>query len=456
MGKKMFSFRNPYIYLVALLFIGFKGASFWRPTHVKQIAVHSHKKTVWLNVFVHGIMSIKPHLSWNNFMLFMKDKIEGTLYERTVKIMRDDPFFFKNQAMQHIGFKRVNPDLTAGDSSATLAFILEEIEHHYGIQNTNLYYTYGWSGLLSPKRRYQDAINLFTELEQEVKRLKDAGYEPKVRIFGYSHGGNVALNLAAVHHKNFPKSSLIIDELVLLGTPIISDTDYLINDPMFKQVFNLYSTSDRIQIMDLFAPNQFFSGRTFKSRSNFKLPDKLIQIKLKVTRCKNNIHSSSKRFGLSHNYDNPTVVLGKKSLLRDISPGHVELWFFGWTPIHYRDSFPLNPLPIIAFAPVILHHAHNIAHSNNPEHSIVADIRPQHNVILFRKLGNMSIHSTVPYISKEKLAVLERAVLDCKPHLYSDDIYKAHIEDAVKSARKNMEPNTTTDSVDSIYSENLR
>ena len=423
--------------LCALMLIG----GFFTPLFSTNTSTSSKPQEVWLNVFVHGIMSIKPHISWNNFMLFMKDKVEGTLYEKTVELMREDPFFYKNQAMQQLGLRQVNPELIEGNSSASLAFILDEVGKHYGINANNRYYTFGWSGLLSRKSRYRDSKRLFKELTREAERLQTQNITPRIRIIGYSHGGNVGLNLALVRQKEFTKANLSIDELLLLGAPVIADTDYLINDPIFKQVFNLYSLRDRIQPMDLFAPNQIFSDRIFRPRKDFVLPDKLIQIQLKVTRCKEGISKSPRKFGLSQDFTRPNIVYGKSGLLRDISPGHVELWFFGWTPIHYRSTYPLHPLPTISFAPVITHHAKKIAQSLSPEHSIVADIRPQHKVILFRQNNHYRVHSTVPYIRQEKLTRLQNAIYQCKPELYSDDIYKAHIQDAVRNAQQIMEAN---------------
>lgn len=426
-GNKIFT------YILAALLIGLKISS----ACCKKLDTQP-KQDVWLNVFVHGIMSIKPHISWNNFMLFLKDEIEGTLYEKTVELMREDAFFFRNQAMQKIGLHQIDPMFFEGNASASLAFVFDEISKHYGLERTNYYYTYGWSGLLSAKSRYNDAKKLFLALEQEVARLRKQRFNPKVRVIGYSHGGNINLNLAAVRQKELPNSPLTIDEVVNVGTPVITDSDYLINDQLFKRIFHLYSMRDRVQPLDFFAPNQFFSDRIFRPRKGFSLPDKLIQIQLKVTRCKTSVLDCPKRFSISSDLSRPHIVYGKKGLLRDMSPGHAELWFFGWTPLYYRDTYPLYPLPTISFAPVILHHAEKIAKSISPEHSIVADIRPQHNVILFRKYQDSQVHSTVPYITEGKLKTLHDVILQCKPQLYSNDIYKAHIHDAARHAQQIM------------------
>ncbi len=437
--KNIWFGNKTYAALLAVLLIVLKLTALV-PSRATSAPAQSGQE-VWLNVFVHGIMSIKPHVSWNNFMLFVKDEIDGTLYEKTVELMREDPFFYKNQAMQRIGLHRVDPTNTTDNSSATLSYTMEEINKHYGLQKTSHYYTFGWSGLLSQKRRYQDGKDLFISLEKEIENVRKQYDNPniKVRVIGYSHGGNVSLNLGLVHQKYFPKSTLSIDELVLLGTPVLTDTDYLINDPLFKKIFNLYSLSDRVQTLDFFAPKQFFSSRLFRSRKGFTLPKKLVQIQLKVTRCKDSTRRCPKKFELAKNLNKPSIVYGKKGLLRDVSPGHFELWFFGWTPVRYRDHYPLHPLPTVSLAPVITYHADKISSSLTPDQPVVADIRPEHNIILFRPKKDYRVHSTIPYLPPEKQEQLRRTILKHEPKLYTDEIYNDHIQDAVRNSRQIME-----------------
>lgn len=95
--KSVFRDSKLYVFFLAILLIGLQISALYRPA--KKQSISNPKQEVWINVFVHGIMSIKPHVSWNNFMLFVKDEIEDTLYEKTVALMREDQFFHKNQAM---------------------------------------------------------------------------------------------------------------------------------------------------------------------------------------------------------------------------------------------------------------------------------------------------------------------------------------------------------------------
>ncbi len=406
-------------------------------------------KDIWLTVFVHGIMSVKPHINWNNFMNFFKDKVEGTLYEKTVQLIREDSFFFKNQAMQYRGLHEIDLELKEGNACASMGYMYDEIIKHYGIARNNKYYTFGWSGLLSAKARIQDAKDLFEQLEKEVCKLKKENYTPHIRLVSYSHGGNVALNLALIHKDNFPNSNLFIDELVLVGTPIVQESDYLINDPIFGKVFNVYSLKDRVQPLDLFAANQLFSERIFRPRKGFEVPKKLVQVQLKVTRCKESTIKNTKKFKHSKNLSNPSVVYGRTKLLRDCSPGHSELWFFGWTPMNYRKKFPMYPLPAAAMIPVITYHADKIRKDFKPETTIIADIRPQHNVVLFRERLSNKIHSTVPYIPQKKLGQITDLIMRCKPELYTPGIYGKHIEFAIKRADMFMKTPPTNQAITS-------
>ncbi|WP_196299706.1 hypothetical protein, partial [Streptococcus pneumoniae] len=76
-----------------------------------------------------------------------------------------------------------------------------------------------------------------------------------ITLVTYSHGGNVALYLSSVQAEKEQAEPLpdpiSIDTLVLLACPIQKETDYLVADPMFKKVYNIFSTEDFIQQWDL-------------------------------------------------------------------------------------------------------------------------------------------------------------------------------------------------------------
>ena len=391
----------------------------------------------WVTVFVHGIMSIKPHVSFGNMFKFIKDEIEDTVYSKTVEYMRQNDIFFQNQPMQDIGLHRIKKEsVTRGNASGAMAYVLDEFEKTFiPSGRRNDYYTYGWSGLLSARRRYSDALPLFKELENLRATYLKRGIDPKIRLIGYSHGGNILLNLGAIKEKDFPKSSLHINEAILLGMPVQPETDYWVNSPLFERVYHFYSKKDRVQPMDLFSSNRFFSDRVFKPRRGFELPKKLTQIKIKAVRLHKKAHHDSEKVIASKNFTRPSIVSGHSRLLRNVSPGHAELWFFGWTPMHYRKHYPLYPLPTSSYLPMIVHYVKELAEITPPYRSIVADIRMSHGSIILRQNRSHSAHTLIPLVPEGKMQEIVKGVMRYAPERYTDRLYNKHIQAAVKKAR---------------------
>ncbi len=385
---------------------------------------------IWINVFVHGIMSIRPHLNMSNFVRFTTDDIENTVYSKSVRILREDSFFYKNQAMQGFGLKKVNFDgPKVGNPSRAMATVFDAMWLHsqpYSYGN-NYYYTYGWSGLLSPKARYRDAQDFYLSLQKEVKRIeKTHNQTPKIRILGYSHGGNVVLNLAEVRKKLLPEKPILISEFYMFGVPIQHDTDYFINDKTFDGVYHFYSTGDRIQKLDFFSLNRFFSGRKFVARKNFKLPKKLHQIQVRVMR---NAKSSKPK----KKYSKMPYSARRLQLLRNSSPGHIELWFFGWTPINYRESFPLNPLPAAAFSSFMIEHLKTVNKHISPERTTLIELRTDRELMLIKDLEKNRVLKVVQMPAKKEIERLKNLAEQYRPENYT---FEEH-EYRVALAKKN-------------------
>ena len=94
------------------------------------------------------------------------------------------------------------------------------------------YYTYGWSGLLSKKAREAESEQFLTELEKLCADLRARNITPKIRLIGFSHGGNLCMQLAHAQQRLQKDSGITIDELILIGTPILSETESALNDPL--------------------------------------------------------------------------------------------------------------------------------------------------------------------------------------------------------------------------------
>lgn len=395
---------------------------------------------VWMNVFVHGIMSIKPHLTICNFSRFMHDDVQNTVYSKTVELMRHDPHFYQNQAMQGHGLQEIFLDrIERGYASGALACIHQTIykELKYNKPVENRYYTYGWSGLLSDKSRTREAIEFYRSLVHEVSRLQSLGKTPRVRLISYSHGGNLCLKLALAKPIDKSLATLSVDELILMGVPIQNESDYLIDDPIFKRIYNVYSRGDRIQKLDFFSYDRFFSNRIFKDRDGFKVPNnKVIQIQLRITR--NNHFQQTKKFSIAQfDINNTAILSGKHRIFRDSSPGHAELWFFGWTPQNYREKFALTPLPAAAILPIMIDAVHQFEDKDLFSAPTLVDIRPEHEIMIVKNQKSQRSIVVGEFMPMSKLKELKEFSLQFRPMTpYTGDEYEQHIKDALVMANR--------------------
>jgi len=407
------------------------------PVNTAIPAVAIEQPEVWVTVFIHGIMSIKPHLSLNNIIRLMHDQVENTVYATCVEMMRNDPFFYKNQPMQAPGLHRISTEnIMPGYASGILATLFNEVSQTaYATKNvSNLFYTYGWSGLLSPTMRYKDSVDLHRLLGAEVEQLKQQyGPNVKLRVIGYSHGGNVALGIALGKQK-YPDIKYTIDELVLMGMPVQPETDFLVGDPMYKLVYHIYSLGDRIQQLDFLSTKRFFSSRVFKGRDGFTVPSNLRQIQLKVTK-RTSPKRRCNRFDVTKDFDRIDILMGRSPLLRDRSPGHAEFWFFGWTPLHYRKKFPLYPLPMVSMLPVIFKGIDAYADKLNPHMPIIVDIRPDQELMIVRNFNDRCNYGISDFLSVNKLNELNEKIMRMAPHNYNSKTYNDHIAISHEKAR---------------------
>ncbi|MFA5306437.1 MAG: hypothetical protein WC365_03225 [Candidatus Babeliales bacterium] len=175
-------------------------------------------------------------------------------------------------------------------------------------------YTFGWDGRLSNRHRRKAAHQLYKALCPEIERLKTTCKNLEVIVITHSHGGNVGLYLA--HAENEFKKGLVIDKLVLLGTPVQSETEKYVGAACFKKIYNFYSRGDQVQKIDLISTHDDWSRRKFSPQDN------LVQIEV---RC------------------------GRKK------PGHTELWLFnGKDNWICRDNLSIAPFPLFVFLPTII------------------------------------------------------------------------------------------------------
>lgn len=394
-------------------------------------------KEVWLNIFIHGIISIRPHITVTNFIRFLTDDVCESVYGQTVKSMRADPFFYQNQAMQKPGLVPINPNNhQPGAAASALANIFADVNKLNEPQPTQqFFYTFGWSGLLSRSARYADAKELLLSLNQAIAQFRAQGILPKIRILGYSHGGTLGMMLALVKRNEGIMPNFSVDQLLLFGTPIQQDTDYLIADPLFKKIYNIFSRADRVQKLDFFGSGEFFSERMFKPHCGFEqLPEKLIQLEIKLIRKKGEgsmpiRHTDGCR---------PLLYDGKCCCrhIRNVSPGHMELWFWGWTPSHYRNTFPLYPLPVIAVVPFILNAIRPFEQNFSPLKPVTVTVDPRRDSMVINT--NLLCPHTycLPFLGIQNFLRLKQEALSYMPDpaLFNKCTYGEHINRAFGQA----------------------
>lgn len=392
-------------------------------------------KDTWITIFVHGMMSVKHHISLDNFMRFMTDNVQDSVYAKTVELMRADSHFYQNQAMQAPGLLPIDMhDTSSGNASTALAHLFNIMFQKSGHPPTNnRYYTFGWSGLLSLKARYDDAKLFFIALEKEIALFKKQGISPKIRIIGYSHGGNVSLNLAAIQRDFFPQSTLFIDELILVGMPVQHETAQHANSPIFGSIYNIYSRADRVQTLDLFSTHAFFSNRTFADDRHFKPSEKIKQIELRITCCTESARLNAQRLAHAGNFSRRSIISGKSNLLHDVSPGHAELWFFGWTPLNYRESYPLNPLPTVCFTPFITRYTSTI-NPACPDTPIIFDVRPDHAAVVIKSYPSGQPYMIVPFPCAQERKTIAQKITHFTPDDYTQSLYRERIAQAFRQA----------------------
>ena len=287
---------------------------------LSKVDIDINKKHI-IAIFIHG--TILPIPSISSFINAIKNKSHKNFFQKYYDDLKTNGEY-KSQPIGKIGLEKIKlKENTDNKINNLISQIHKQQFLKLNNNNNNIkysFYSFSWNGRLSKKERINAAENLYKELTQEIAKRDMQNIE--VYILAHSHGGNVALNLALAEDEF--KKNLLINKLILFGTPVQSETRNLIHSSIFEKIYHTYSKGDNIQILDNFSTRDFFSQRQFKNKTkkNFRLPDKLTQIE---------------------------VIVGNKK------PTHCELWFFGETNLpRYRKNFPIYPLPLAAISPIII------------------------------------------------------------------------------------------------------
>jgi len=381
----------------------------------------------WITIFVHGIISAVPVMTFKALSQIGNNDIDGTFYKKYVSVVRKDKFFCRNQAKQGIGLKKIDQtrkDANDGCPALAKIFELQSLWSEKNFKIKNYYYTFGWSGLLNPKSRYDDAKKFHEMLSHEIKYFQQKGISPKIRLIGFSHGASVCLNLAAVRKKENIEKNFKIEELIMLGIPIQPTTDFLVGSPIFKKVYNFYSLYDRVQVLDFSHKGRLFSRRRLKSTKNLVIPDNLVQIQLELLR-------KSPKFCLYK--DNKIKI--RSPFLRRSSPGHCEWWFFQWTNKFYRKKFGIAPLPVVSIIPTLIDviQKTNIEPflNNNCKNKITISLIPDKETMIIK---NKKTKKVVKFLTNNQMDQLKNSAYSFPFKKITTQEYNEKVEEAKKKA----------------------
>ncbi|HEB42076.1 MAG TPA: hypothetical protein ENI08_03590 [Candidatus Dependentiae bacterium] len=155
----------------------------------------------------------------------------------------------QNLEVKLFGYKQGLHKVASFTSNQNNYVLAKELSDNYPQQFPwEHFYVFGWSGKLNHTGRQLAAKDLYHALKELVLRYqKEYCITPQITLITHSHGGNVALNMAAIVDKDY---SLIINRLILLACPVQNYTMDLVKSPLFKRIYSIHSHTDMLQILD--------------------------------------------------------------------------------------------------------------------------------------------------------------------------------------------------------------
>lgn len=378
---------------------------------------------VWVNVYIHGI--IRPVVDIGDMINISRQKLKQTRYKSVTKYVRKNNVIHRSQALQAVGLQPIkmepNPD---NNGSRAMVAVFKKLKQHAGqdADAKELFYTFGWSGLLCYSSRQKASFFLYNKLIRLANKLKAQGLNPKFRIIAFSHGGNVAVQMANFDPWNKARSKLEINELITLGMPVQKENDVLIRHPMFTKIYHFYSEGDIPQKLDFVTTDYGTSFRRYQSRACFKIPDKLTQIQIRFSKRVNFKSKNSKQ----DRYDAFTY-----------DPSHIEMWSFGWTPSGFNKKSPAYPFPTAAFAPYL---ANIISKTPNIGTNLTVDIHTNQNKIIITDRRWNDHHTIkkveIPFIPVEAYNELKQTAWTRRPDDNLDLAGKKVVNSAIHFATR--------------------
>lgn len=293
-------------------------------------------RTHHITIFIHGTVLPIPHPT--AILKAWQAQPHESAYDAYLDQLRGERHF-QEQLIGPRGLHKI--DLSHYHAQTPHSKSCHDITQKYHLlnqahnkQDAYSYYLYGWCGRLCASARERAGTALLADITQELANLKTLfpGDSFALSLVCHSHGGNVALHcaqaLTALQHE------VSIENIIMLGTPLQEETVSYAAEIPCKNIYNIYSTGDWLQKMDIFSSKNLGAKRSFHARPH---QDAALAILPK------NIH------------DIEIVIDGVK-------PAHAELWLTAGVPSpFYRKSFPLNPYPVVTLVPLIIEASRHLA-----------------------------------------------------------------------------------------------
>ena len=122
--------------------------------------------------------------------------------------------------------------------------------------------------------------------------------------------------------------------------------------------------------------------------------------------------------------------------MRNCSPGHLEFWFFGWSPKYYRENFVMHPLPAFIAIPYVLYHIRQIRDEIVTPYPVIVDIRPEFETMLLKQRKHSHFTHIFPFLSHEELDKLRFIANKVAIDSSFEDEYQNRVQEAFDKAKE--------------------
>lgn len=319
-------------------------------------ALHQNRasKQAIIHVFIHGATQIQ--LTMLSPLSTILDRFSGnSWYERALLRARTDPQSERSALMLGLGLQNVTAAVVSNtlpeECNGHAAYHMLRAFHRLKpetkqVPDRELWFTFGWLGIFSAHSRLEVATHLYNDLYSLQTKYRKKGYETRIKLYTFSHGGLIALLLPAV--ERIRNTKLDIDLLILSATPLYADIAEHLLSGMFTRIVNFYSRSDWVQTVD---PVSIPKGPCYQTLTEIcKLSDENVQTHRKwpqlidahIAICGRNICNHQTFFNLN-NFIRPRVKSRRS---------HTYLSRRRRRIVHDTINI-FHPLPLLIFYPIL-------------------------------------------------------------------------------------------------------